>query len=728
MTHQEQRAGLAVWRAALRPARWTMVGLAAAVVVDAVANVAIPLLIREIFDVALPASTSTYLQQLLGFGLMVLALGAGSQVALAWTLARADARVLTDLQGAVFRAVEHRPLGDLRRASRGEISQQATSDLDQVERVLTEALPRVLRGVLLGVPSLVLMFIFEWQLSICVIAALSIVYLGARLLSAPAQAASEARRDSATEVVDTIREALDGQPVIRAYSLAQHMRQQFTVRQDDLHDRIEQQILLGQLVAGATNIALYAVTVVTLGLGAWMVYGGSVSSGVLVGFLALFMPLSRALNELSEAMPVWLRAHGSVLRIAALLREDAELRDSPPPPVPPLAEALRLRGVVFRYPGQARPALAGVDLVVARGSSVALVGPSGAGKSTLMSLLLGFEQPQEGQVTWDSHALGSTREAHLAHVGVVFQTPWLFEASIGDNIRMGRLDASEAEIVSAARAAQAHEFISRLPGGYDTRVGANAQLSGGQIQRIALARAMVRDPDILILDEPTAALDPHAESIIHDTLEALRDGRTIVHSTHRLEAIRDYDLIVVMDDGKVVERGRHEELLAIDGVYHRLIQRMAGLEVSGDGRHAAVSPARLAEVPVFSQLGDEERSEVSEQLMTERFEAGDIVVKQGDQGDRFFFIVRGRLAVYDSDDADPDRLLRHLEPGDFFGEIALLEQRPRSATVVAKTQCSLLALSRHAFRELMIERPGLSKAIHEAASERLATSEAARRT
>lgn len=218
-------------------------------------------------------------------------------------------------------------------------------------------------------------------------------------------------------------------------------------------------------------------------------------------------------------------------------------------------------------------ALDGVDLDLEAGSFAALMGPSGSGKSTLVGLMLGLSRPREGRLVWegrpyDALDLGSLRE----RVGVVFQEAALFNLSIRDNIRLGKLDASDDAIVEAARAAEVHDAILAMPQGYDTQVGPGGErLSGGQRQRVSIARALLRDPELLVLDEPTSALDPETAAAIHGTLARLMRGRTVVCATHRLDAVASYDAVAVLERGRVVELGAHSALMAREGLYARMV-------------------------------------------------------------------------------------------------------------------------------------------------------------
>jgi ATP-binding cassette, subfamily B, bacterial len=297
------------------------------------------------------------------------------------------------------------------------------------------------------------------------------------------------------------------------------------------------------------------------------------------------------LSWVTQYMPQMIQAAGSVTRLEEILWEVPEVADAPDAvPLPGFTTDIRLNNVTFGYTPAVNN-LKNVSITIKRGERVAFVGASGSGKSTILNLIMRFYDPQAGSVTMDGIDVRQvTQESLRSRMGVVFQDSFLFNLSIRQNLRLSRVDATDAEVEAAARAAEIHEAIMEMPQGYDTLVGERGgTLSGGQRQRLAIARALLNDPEILILDEPTSALDPAAEEAISATLERIGRSRTVLMVSHRLLTVRHLDRIVVLDHGWIIEEGRHDELLKKDGFYAKLWCKQGGFSTSADGSEAKVN-------------------------------------------------------------------------------------------------------------------------------------------
>ncbi|WP_091164406.1 ATP-binding cassette domain-containing protein [Paenibacillus sp. 1_12] len=362
-----------------------------------------------------------------------------------------------------------------------------------------------------------------------------------------------------------------------------------------------------------------------------------------------------------------------------------------------------------------------VSLRIAAGSYAAFVGPSGSGKSTALQLLSRFYDPRHGSISIDGYDLRTVSEASLRkQMDIVFQDTFLFNTTIRDNLRLGSELVTDAEMMEAAELARIHETLIGWPEGYDTLINnEGASLSGGQRQRLSIARALLRNPRLLLLDEVTSALDPATEADINQTIQQLRYHTTIISVTHRLSSIVNADVIFVFKEGRIVESGTHQELLQRTGLYHEMWEKQHGFMLSQDGLHATVDGHRLAKLPFFSGVDSLLLQDISTLFSTETFKEGDTVVHEGDQGDKFYIIVRGKFEILKSFQSGSLQRVATLQDGDHFGEIALLKGIPRTATVRARGPSVLLSVRREAFLELTVKYPQILTIVERTLHERI---------
>jgi ATP-binding cassette subfamily B protein len=518
-----------------------------------------------------------------------------------------------------------------------------------------------------------------------------------------------------------MHENLAAQVVIRAFGLQKRMQARFASDLAGLEQATGHAGLVNGLLAASMTASGYALLAFAMGSATVLALRGDLTVGSVIAVFELLWFMISAVQQLANVVEPFQRAASGLRRVQELLDQQPEVTERPgAAPLPPLSAAIQFESVSFAFPG-GEPVLKSVELTLPARKTVAIVGQSGSGKSTLLALLLRFHDPTKGAVRFDGRDVAEATVASLAgQVGAVFQDSILFDATIGENIRMGAPEASDADVEAAARAAGIHDFIAALPEGYRSPAGeGGARLSGGQRQRIALARALVRHPAVLVLDEATSALDPETEAGIVATLNGLRGRQTIVSVTHRLATARDADLIIVMAGGRLLEQGTHETLLEQKGPYFRLWDQQSGFVVSPSGHRAAIEPSRLGAIPLFAHLDRDRLARFAARFIPVGIPAGQAVFEEGEPGEMLYVIVRGQVDVHRGD-ADGERHVTVLEPGDFFGEIALLEEVRRTATVRARTPCLLLALDRGDFRELLAEAPELRRVFENAARARRA--------
>jgi ABC-type multidrug transport system fused ATPase/permease subunit len=629
-------------------------------------------------------------------------------------------RVLRDLRLRMFERVQALHPGFFRRMDNGDIMARMSGDVGTLEFALTMGLAESVRMTLTLVLSAVTVLLTDWRLALLALICLPFFFLTGRFLGPPLGRASAARQERYGEMTSELHENLGAQTVVKAFGLEHRATASYAARLDAFFRSSLRLSLIGGLFNLASGSVSGALELAVLGIGGYLVTGGTLTAGELIVFLLLLSQIIAPLQVLTSTVQLFEQASGSLDRVDELLRAEPEIRDAPDArTLPRLTGAIGLEGVTFGY-DDGPPVLRDLALTIPAGTTTALVGPSGCGKSTLLGLLPRFQDPTAGRVTFDGVDL---RAASLASVrgqlGVVFQESVLFDTSIRENIRLGRPEASDAEVEAAARAAELHEAVLALPEGYDTAVGERGgRLSGGQRQRVAIARALLRDPAVLLLDEATSALDPATEAAIDGTLRRLSAGRTVVTVTHRLASVVHADRIVVLDRGRVVEEGRHEELLRRGGLYARLWQEQHGALAPAEVQEAAVEVPRLRRVPLFADLDPALLARVAQLLVIERQEPGATIVTAGDRGDRLYIVHRGEVEVLLPAPGGGSRSLATLREGDHFGEAALLRDTPRTATVRARSAATLFSLGRDDLGALLAADPRLRERLEAAMTAR----------
>jgi len=490
-----------------------------------------------------------------------------------YLVARVEQGVTRDLRRQVYDHLLELDLGFFGRTRMGQIVSRLTHDVEQLRSLVTREVSKSVSSFFEFLAAIVLMLALSWKLTV---AAFLVVPLTMGVWGPLIRKLRRGDRrvlDLAGEVNGHILETLTGIRLVKASGAEAHERSRFHALTGDYFRTFVRNERLRAIAAPLTEMLAAIGTVILLWYGARLVLiDGELSAEVFIGFVLISSKLYAPVKYLSKLPALVQPGLAGAERVFEFLDAPIEIRDhAGARPFPGLQRELRFEGVGFAYrPGQ--PVLEDVDLVVPRGSVVALVGPSGAGKSTLVDLIARFHDPSAGRITVDGVDVREFGIASLrACLGVVSQETVLFHDTVRSNLAYGMAGKTPADVERAARAAYAHEFVSALPRGYDTVVGERGtQLSGGQRQRLAIARAILRDPPILILDEATSALDTEAERLVQAAVERLLAGRTVLVIAHRLSTVQRADQIVVMDQGRIVERGDHATLLAQGGLYRRL--------------------------------------------------------------------------------------------------------------------------------------------------------------
>jgi ATP-binding cassette subfamily B protein len=565
----------------LRPYRRQFVLAGIALLFAAGATLAIPAAFKQMIDLGFGASAGAHsIRHVDATFLALFGVAAVLGVATAarfYMVSWLGERVTADIRSAVYRHVVHQSPEFFETTQTGEVLSRLTTDTTLIQAVVGTSISLALRNTLLFVGGLAMLFVTSARLTAIILALLVAVIVPIVLFGRRVRKLSRDSQDRIADASALAGEILNAMPTVQAYTHETIEAARFGSSVEGAFQAAMQRIRARSFLTMLAIVLVFGTIVFVLWLGAHAVLEGTMTGGDLGQFILYASIVAGSIGALAEVMGEAQRAAGATERLLELLAARSDIRNpAHPRALPPRSSngaALSLHDLTFAYPSrQDTAALSHVSLAIRPGETVAVVGPSGAGKTTLFQMLLRYYDPQAGAITLDGVDIRDL-DLHTLRgaIGIVPQDTVIFSADAMENIRYGRPDASDEEVIAAAKLAAAHEFIERLPQGYRSFLGERGvRLSGGQRQRIAIARALLKNPPLLLLDEATSALDAESERLVQGALEAAMVGRTTVIIAHRLATVQRADRIVVMEDGRVVETGTHASLVELKGIYANL--------------------------------------------------------------------------------------------------------------------------------------------------------------
>ena len=556
----------------IKPYKKRLAAAVVCIIMAAGANLYLPWIIKDMIDDVL-MSKDMLMLNLIAAGILVVMFTRGVfYYGQSYLVSYVGQRVIIDVRSMLFRKFQKMPLSYYDRQQTGTVMSYITNDVSAMQSAIVDNLIELVTESSILIGSLAMMIYLDWKLSLLTLMTIPLVGFAMKIFGRKLKRSSTVIQERAAEITSLLQESISAIRVVKSFVRETYEIKRFEEQNWRNFQAAMKNVKLSSLLTPTVEfLAAIAVTFIVW-FGGYEVVNEVITAGELVAFLTYAVNLANPVKRLSRVYAAIQRAMAAADRVFAVMDLEEKITDVPgAKPLPPIKGQVEFKDITFSYK-EGQPALQHISLKAEPGQMIALVGPSGSGKSTIANLIPRFYDVDSGTISIDGHDIRQvTADSLREQIGLVPQETMLFSTSVMENIRYGRLDATDEEVVEAARAANAEEFIKDLPEGYDTRLGERGlNLSGGQRQRLAIARAILKNPRVLILDEATSALDTESEKIVQDALDKLMVGRTSFVIAHRLSTIFNADQIFVVENGHLREHGTHEELLAAGGLYSNL--------------------------------------------------------------------------------------------------------------------------------------------------------------